>query len=525
MQFSDFNLPSYIMVGLDRQGIYEPTEIQERTIPLIREGRDVIGKSQTGSGKTYAFAIPLIENIDVDDRSTQVLVVCPTRELAGQVTDEMRKLTSMRESCKVVPIFGGSDMERQIKALKGGARIVVGTPGRIMDHLRRRTLKLKNLRAIVLDEADEMLNMGFKEDVQSILKSCNPLRQTIMFSATMPKPILDITTDYMTDPVLVETSDTDKNSSVDQYYLNVGLRDKTPALVELIKDTNPKTAIVFCNTRKMVETLTETLRGEGIDARGLHGEMRQSERKKVMASIKAGTTCVLVATDVAARGIDIHGVDVVYNYDIPAKTEYYTHRIGRTARAGRTGVAYTLLNTKYQLEQLHAIHRDTSNVIGEYVCKYSVKREASIRATRGGDSHTRPNERGGDKRSSVRRDKSPRKPTRLDRYRREGRYIDEPRYVEFDDGQYVSNQAPRDQAKSSRRQDRRPRSEGGSYNGSDTFRRSTKRYGEYSPKTRAQSKGKSSSREKIKTTSKPTNKKAKPTSYHIPTKSGGKRRK
>ncbi|MBO5925894.1 MAG: DEAD/DEAH box helicase [Clostridia bacterium] len=518
MRFADFNLPSYIMLGLEKQGIYEPTEIQELTIPLIREGRDVIGKSQTGSGKTYAFAIPLIENIDVDDRSTQVLIVCPTRELAGQVTDEIRKLTSMRESCKVVPIFGGSDMERQIKALKSGARIVVGTPGRIIDHLNRRTLKLKNVRTVVLDEADEMLNMGFKEDVENILKASNPYRQTVMFSATMPRAILEITSLYMTDSVLVETAETDKNASIDQYYLNVGLRDKTPALIDLIKDNNTSIAIVFCNTRKMVESLTTQLVEAGIDARGLHGEMRQSERRKVMASIKSGDTRVLVATDVAARGIDIHGVDVVYNYDIPQKTEYYTHRIGRTARAGRTGVAYTLINTKYQLDQLQAIHRDTDNVIGEYVCKYSVKREASLRATRGGGSHTRPNERGGDKHSSVRRDKSPHKPTRMDRYKQEGRYKSQPTYMQYD-------YEDRPSRRGARRDDVREDRKGSSYNGSDTFRRSTKRYGEYSPKTRAQSKGKSSSRDKIKTTSKPTNKKAKPTSYHIPTKSGGKRRK
>lgn len=513
MQFADFNLPSYIMLGLQKQGIYEPTEIQELTIPLIREGRDVIGKSQTGSGKTYAFAIPLIENIDVEDRSTQVLIVCPTRELAGQVTDEIRKLTSMRESCKVVPIFGGSDMERQIKALKVGARIVVGTPGRIIDHLNRRTLKLKNVRTVVLDEADEMLNMGFKEDVENILKASNPYRQTVMFSATMPRPILDITSLYMTDPVLVETAQTDKNASIDQYYLNVGLRDKTPALIDLIRDNNPTTAIVFCNTRKMVESLTAQLVDAGIDARGLHGEMRQSERRKVMASIKSGDTRVLVATDVAARGIDIHGVDVVYNYDIPLKTEYYTHRIGRTARAGRTGVAYTLINTKYQLDQLQAIHRDTDNVIGEYMCKYSVKREASLRATRGGDKTTRP---------STNKDKTPRKPTRMDRYKQEGRYKTQPTYIQYD---YED--------KSNRRGGRREESregarQGGSYNGSDTFRRSTKRYGEYSPKTRqAKSKSKTSTRDRAKTTTRPNDKrsKAKSTSYHIPAKSGGKRRK
>ena len=525
MRFADFNLPSYIMLGLEKQGIYEPTEIQELTIPLIREGRDVIGKSQTGSGKTYAFAIPLIENIDVEDKSTQVLIVCPTRELASQVTDEIRKLTSMRESCKVVPIFGGSDMERQIKALKSGARIVVGTPGRIIDHLNRRTLKLKNVRTVVLDEADEMLNMGFKEDVENILKASNPYRQTVMFSATMPRAILDITSLYMTDSVLVETAETDKNASIDQYYLNVGLRDKTPALIDLIKDNNPSIAIVFCNTRKMVESLTTQLVEAGIDARGLHGEMRQSERRKVMASIKSGDTRVLVATDVAARGIDIHGVDVVYNYDIPQKTEYYTHRIGRTARAGRTGVAYTLINTKYQLDQLQAIHRDTDNVIGEYVCRYSVKREASLRANvRGVDRSARPNARGGDKSSntrkdktsSTRKDKSTRKPTRIERYKSEGRYKDSPTYMQYDYEDKPSRRGGR------REESREGARQGGSYNGSDTFRRSTKRYGEYSPKARdTKSKGKNAS----KPNSTKVKSKSKSTSYHIPAKSGGKRRK
>lgn len=371
MTFKELNLPEYITSTLDKMGITEPTEIQSRAIPLIAGGKDVIGKSKTGSGKTFAYGIPAIDLIDTDSKATQILVVCPTRELTVQVTDELRKLSETKEGCRAVPVFGGSSMDRQIQSLKKGARIVVGTPGRLMDHIARRTLRLKNVKLLVLDEADEMLNMGFREDIEKILESVNPYRQTVMFSATMPEPILKITDNYMKDPVLVEVDQGGKNVAIDQYFLNVGLKEKGKALIELFGVLKPELSITFCNTKKMVDNLTKTLVEAGLPALALHGDMRQSERSKVMREIKSTGRGMLVATDVAARGIDISGVDVVFNYDLPVNHDFYVHRIGRTGRAGRTGKAYTLLNTKYQVTAFAETMKQTGNVAKEYYCSFT----------------------------------------------------------------------------------------------------------------------------------------------------------
>ena len=365
------NLPPYVMGALEKMNITEPTEIQKKAIPLIFEGKDVIGKSRTGSGKTFAYGIPAIDMIDTDSKATQVLVVCPTRELAMQVTDELRKLSEKKEGCRAVPVFGGSSMDRQIQSLKKGARIVVGTPGRIMDHIARRTLRLKNVKLLVLDEADEMLNMGFREDIEKILESVNPYRQTVMFSATMPEPILAITKNYMKSPTLVEVDQGGTNRAIDQYFLNVGLKEKGKALIELFNIMKPELSITFCNTKKMVDNLTKTLVEAGIPALALHGDMRQSERTKVMREIKSAGRGVLVATDVAARGIDINGVDVVFNYDLPVNHDFYVHRIGRTGRAGKTGKAYTLLNTKFQVSAFAETMKQTGNVAKEYYCSFT----------------------------------------------------------------------------------------------------------------------------------------------------------
>ena len=371
MKFSDLNTPDYILKVFDELGIAEPTKVQERTIPVIEAGKDVIGKSQTGSGKTFAYAIPALEKTDTDDKSTQILVVCPTRELAVQVTGEFRKLLKYREGVKVVPIVGGSTMERQIVALKAGAKIVVGTPGRLNDHLRRRTLKLHNLKMLVLDEADEMLDMGFLSEIEEILTKSNRERQTVMFSATMPEDVRNIAKRYMRSPAYLEIDKADKNDAILQRYVSVGLRDKDAALKELYKKLSPNLAIVFCNTKKMVSSLKKKLADEGIKALEIHGDMPQSERKSVIEKMKSGESNLLIATDVAARGLDISGVDVVFNYDLPIHTEWYTHRIGRTARAGRTGEAYSVVNTEVQMRTLKKIEKETGNVIKEYFCTYS----------------------------------------------------------------------------------------------------------------------------------------------------------
>lgn len=371
MKFSDLNTPDYILKSLEELGIFEPTKVQERTIPVIGVGKDVIGKSQTGSGKTFAYAIPALAKIDDEDKSTQVLVVCPTRELAVQVTGEFRKLLKYKEGVKVVPIVGGSTMERQIVALKSGAKIVVGTPGRLNDHLRRRTLKLHNLKTLVLDEADEMLDMGFLGEIEEILTKANRERQTVMFSATMPEDVRNIAKRYMRSPAYLEIDKTDKNDAVMQRYVSVGLRDKEAALKELYRKLSPSLAIIFCNTKKMVSLLRKKLSDDGIKALEIHGDMPQSERKSVIEKTKSGECNLLIATDVAARGIDINGVDVVFNYDLPVHTEWYTHRIGRTARAGKTGEAYSIVNTDVQMRALKKIEKETGNVVKEYFCTFS----------------------------------------------------------------------------------------------------------------------------------------------------------
>lgn len=372
MNFNEMNLPEYISKALDKNGFETPTEIQEKAIPLIMSGKDVVGKSQTGSGKTFAYGIPAVTLADSETRQTEILVLCPTRELAMQITAEIRKLNEFKEGVKVVPVYGGASMERQIVALKQNAKIVVGTPGRVMDHMRRRTLKLKNVKMLVLDEADEMLNMGFRDDMEKIMADTNPYRQTVMFSATMPKPILEISKTYMKEPLFVEINKTNENLQIAQKFAYVAEKEKNNALLYIVADLKPMRAIVFCNTKKMADKVQGVLKKEGYNAKALHGDMSQPERKKVITEMKDGKLNFLVATDVAARGLDITDVDCILNYDVPKQTEFYTHRIGRTARAGKTGVAYTLINNRYQLTDLDNIIRETKNEIDEYICPFSV---------------------------------------------------------------------------------------------------------------------------------------------------------
>jgi ATP-dependent RNA helicase DeaD len=379
MLFKDAGLSDYILKALDKQGITEMTSVQARAIPILSAGKDLIGKSQTGTGKTFAFGIPSLEKVDTEEKFTQVLIICPTRELAIQVTGEMRKLTEYREGCKVVPIVGGSTMERQITALKSGAKIVVGTPGRLNDHIRRRTLKLANVKTVILDEADEMMDMGFLPEIETILSKANPYRQTVMFSATMPEPVKNIAKRYMKSPVFLEIDKTDANTAIDQRYVSVGMRDKDSALKELYLKLKPELAIIFCNTKRMVGILAKKLAADEIKALEIHGDMPQSERKSAIEAVKSGACKLLIATDVAARGLDIKGVDVVFNYDLPIQTEWYTHRIGRTGRAGKTGASYSLINTDGQMNTLKKIERETGNVLKEYYSSYSKDRTDKLK--------------------------------------------------------------------------------------------------------------------------------------------------
>ena len=359
--FRDFPLSEAIQRAVAEVGYTEPTPIQAQSIPLILEGKDVIGRSHTGTGKTAAFGLPAIEMIDPDLDGVQVLALCPTRELAMQAAAEVEKFARYKKGVKVVAVYGGASTEKQIFQLKKGANFVIGTPGRIMDHLRRRTLRLCSLRMVILDEADEMLNMGFREDIETILAQAPEERQTVLFSATMPQPILDITREYQKDPVMVaigsERSRTAEN--IEQFYFDCPMGRKMDVLNLLLAKYDPKLSVVFCNTKKMVDELSEYLTNAGYQAVGIHGDMRQSARTQVMASFKSHRTRILIATDVAARGIDVENVDAVFNFDIPQDIEFYVHRIGRTARAGKEGKAYTLISGRRQFYQLRDIMAST----------------------------------------------------------------------------------------------------------------------------------------------------------------------
>lgn len=361
MHFNELNLSQELIMAVNDLGYEEMTEIQSKSIPLLLEGTDVIGRSNTGTGKTAAFGIPAVESIESDmSRFLQVLILCPTRELAMQACDELKKFAKYKKWVKPVAVYGGASMEKQIYALKRGGNIVVGTPGRVMDHIRRRTLKLDNIKTVILDEADEMLNMGFREDIESILNDIPHEHQTVLFSATMPPEIMNITKKYQNDPVVIKIAAKYKTVDlIQQFCFEVAMGRKTDALKLLLAAYQPKSSMVFCNTKKMVDELTEALLGGGFKAVGLHGDMKQSQRTQVMNSFKSGAVSILVATDVAARGIDVNGIDAVFNYDIPQDNEYYIHRIGRTGRAGHTGVAYTLVSGRRQLNELKDISRYT----------------------------------------------------------------------------------------------------------------------------------------------------------------------
>lgn len=359
MKFIELNLSNELNRAIQDCGYHEATYIQSACIPVVLNGGDIIGQSQTGTGKTAAFGIPLVELITPSTKKRpQALILSPTRELALQVSEEIRKFAKYKEGIRTVCIYGGTPIQKQIQELKRGADIVVGCPGRILDHIQRRTLKLDECTRLVLDEADEMLNMGFREDIESIIKELPDNRQTILFSATMPKPILEITKLYQTNPVHIKTPVTEMSASkIEQVVYECKQSDKRAVLIQLIELMRPKLAMIFCNTKKMVDDLTSDLVAKGYPAAAIHGDMKQEARANVMERFKAHKISILVATDVAARGIDVDNMDVVYNFDFPQETEYYVHRIGRTGRAGKEGLAVTLLtqrqkNLVFELERV-----------------------------------------------------------------------------------------------------------------------------------------------------------------------------
>jgi Superfamily II DNA and RNA helicases len=361
--FKEFNLSKEIQKAIAEMGFEEATPIQSKSIPAIMEGNDVTGQAQTGTGKTCAFGIPAIEMLDTETEGVQVLILCPTRELAIQVSDELKNVSKHKRNVRILPIYGGQPIDRQIMVLKKRPQIIIGTPGRVMDHMRRHTLKLGNLRMIVLDEADEMLNMGFREDIDTILEEVPDERQTILFSATMPKEILDLTKKYQKNPVFIKSVHKELTvPSIEQYYLEVSESSKLEMLSRLIDANSIKLSLVFCNTKKRVDELASNLQSRGYSAEALHGDMRQIQRDKVMSKFRKGSIDILIATDVAARGIDVDDIEAVFNYDLPKDEEYYVHRIGRTGRAGRAGKAYSFVIGR-EMYELRDIQRYTKSTI------------------------------------------------------------------------------------------------------------------------------------------------------------------
>ena len=363
LRFEDMNISNEICRAVLDMGFEEATPIQSQAIPVILEGKDIIGQSQTGTGKTAAFGIPLLERINPEDRRLQALILCPTRELAIQVSEEFRKLLKYKDNIRALPIYGGQPIDRQIAALRKGTQVVIGTPGRVMDHMRRRTIKAETVQMMVLDEADEMLDMGFREDIETILVKIPEEHQTLLFSATLSPEILDITKRFQKNPEFIKIVRKELTvPNIEQYYFDVKEKTKLDALCRIIDVYDPKLAMVFCNTKKRVDDLVEMLQGRGYFAEGLHGDLKQAQRDKVMQKFRNGTIEILVATDVAARGIDVDDIDVVFNYDVPQDEEYYVHRIGRTGRAGKAGKAFTFCVGK-EIYKLRDIMRYTKTKI------------------------------------------------------------------------------------------------------------------------------------------------------------------
>ena len=344
VRFDELQLDERIVRAVTDMGFEAASPIQAQAIPVQLEGLDIIGQAQTGTGKTAAFGIPLLQKIDPDSKKLQAIALCPTRELAIQVAEEIRRLAKYMHGIKVLPIYGGQDIVRQIRGLKDGTQIVIGTPGRVMDHMRRKTIRCDHVHTVIMDEADEMLNMGFLEDMETILSQLPEERQTVMFSATMPPAIQEIARKFQKDPVNVKVVKKELTvPKVTQYYYEVKPKTKVEVMCRLLDMYAPKLSVAFCNTKKQVDELVQELQGRGYFAEGLHGDLKQEQRDRVMNSIRNGATEILVATDVAARGIDVDDVEAVFNYDIPQDDEYYVHRIGRTGRAGRDGIAFSFV--------------------------------------------------------------------------------------------------------------------------------------------------------------------------------------
>ncbi|MGE5498810.1 MAG: DEAD/DEAH box helicase [Syntrophothermus sp.] len=363
LKFEDLMLSKEMQKAITDMGFEEATPIQSEAIPLLIDGKDIIGQAQTGTGKTAAFGIPAIEMLDKSNKDLQVLILCPTRELALQVAEEMIKFAKYKKDISFLPIYGGQPIDRQLRALKKGVQVVIGTPGRIMDHMERGTIDMSGLKMVILDEADEMLDMGFRDDIEFILNTTPKHRQTVMFSATMPKAILELTKRYLKNPKHIKVVHEELTvPNTEQIYYEVKGRNKLDTLCRVVDLHSLKLALIFSNTKRGVDELVEHLQARGYAADGLHGDMSQNIREKVMGKFRKGITELLVATDVAARGLDVDNVEAVFNYDMPQDEEYYVHRIGRTGRAGKPGKAFTFVSGN-ELYKLKDIQRYTKTKI------------------------------------------------------------------------------------------------------------------------------------------------------------------
>jgi len=396
--FQDFGLSDPIHKAIQDMGFHIATPIQKLAISPILAGRDIVGQSQTGTGKTAAFGIPILERIHPDSLATQALILCPTRELAVQIAVEMKALGKYMHRIHILPVYGGQPIERQLSALGKGVQVVIGTPGRIGDHLKRGTLRLDHVRIAVLDEADKMLDMGFIEEIRWILGQVPANRQTLLFSATIPDEILSLSRSFQSKPEVFRVASEDLTvPEIEQIYFNIGNQPRIDVLTRLLKSHDEKQSLVFCNTKRRVSQLTKALQGKGFAVSGLHGDLRQSMRDRVMAQFRNGSLRVLIATDVAARGIDVSTIEMVVNYEVPLDEELYIHRIGRTGRAGKSGLAVTFVAGKEQF-QLAKI-QDYANTIILHHPLPSASQHTQFKDSNNGDSHSlRSNENRSDDR-------------------------------------------------------------------------------------------------------------------------------
>ncbi|MDR1941511.1 MAG: DEAD/DEAH box helicase [Endomicrobium sp.] len=359
LKFTELGLSNEILKAVTDMGFEEATPIQSLSIPKVMTGIDIIGQAQTGTGKTAAFGIPLLEKIDSKNKHVQAIILCPTRELAIQVSEELKNLSKYKRGINIIPVYGGQPIQRQMLALSKGAQIIIGTPGRVIDHLERKTLKLDLASTIVLDEADEMLDMGFRDDIELILKSMPEERQTVFFSATMPKEFLFLTKKYQKHPETIKVVNEKLTVPlIEQYYFDIREHQKLEALTRCLDMYDPKLSLVFCNTKKRVDEIAASLQARGYSADAIHGDMNQPQRDRVMSKFRTGSIEILIATDVAARGIDVDDIEMVFNFDVPKDDEDYVHRIGRTGRAGRAGKAYSFVSGK-DIYKLRDIQRYT----------------------------------------------------------------------------------------------------------------------------------------------------------------------